>query len=303
MQPHSRAASPFGREMAQMHYFLLRGFNLAVFDLCLICMFDEQDQVHFEINSQRIFMSVSFVKEELVYRNENIIRPTKYKAKIDEVSPVGKRNCFEKFDKCFLGVSLENSNFRTEKLEGIVEWITRRFSNCTVLIGDSIHRLTLQSTRRFDQESSLGKALEIGREFVAKNKFVFENYCSKTSFTFQTCQAIQQSNRYEYFHKALLELADKNLEFYRSVRKFAENYHRNTTNEIDPSTLDIRIRTSVRYFLEEFAIFACLREQGHQVMIYPGTFSTLSEIASGLHHDAPDELKELTVVSLCLKGR
>lgn len=38
-------------------------------------------------------------------------------------------------------------------------------------------------------------------------------------------------------------------------------------------------------------------------MIYPGSFSTLSEIAQGLHPLAPEELKALTIVSLCVKGR
>jgi hypothetical protein len=60
---------------------------------------------------------------------------------------------------------------------------------------------------------------------------------------------------------------------------------------------------SSRYFLEEFAIFACLQQQGIPVMVYPGSFSTLSEIARGEHPGAPKELQSLVVVSLHLKGR
>nr|VFK08480.1 MAG: hypothetical protein BECKLPF1236A_GA0070988_1001725 [Candidatus Kentron sp. LPFa]VFK24714.1 MAG: hypothetical protein BECKLPF1236C_GA0070990_1001526 [Candidatus Kentron sp. LPFa] len=57
------------------------------------------------------------------------------------------------------------------------------------------------------------------------------------------------------------------------------------------------------YFLEEFAVFACLQQQGLPVFVYPGSFSTLSEIAGGLHPGAPRELQDLIVVSLRLKGR
>nr|VFK41519.1 MAG: hypothetical protein BECKTC1821D_GA0114238_101054 [Candidatus Kentron sp. TC] len=32
----------------------------------------------------------------------------RYKAKIDHVSPPSKRHTFERFDSCFLGVSLRN---------------------------------------------------------------------------------------------------------------------------------------------------------------------------------------------------
>jgi hypothetical protein len=60
---------------------------------------------------------------------------------------------------------------------------------------------------------------------------------------------------------------------------------------------------SSEYFLEEFAIFACLKRQGLPVMVYPGSFSTLSEIARGEHPGAPEELRDLIVVSLHLKGR
>lgn len=57
------------------------------------------------------------------------------------------------------------------------------------------------------------------------------------------------------------------------------------------------------YFLEEFAIFCCLKERGLTVMLYPGSFDTLYEIAAGEHPGAPKELRDLIVVSLQLRGR
>lgn len=69
----------------------------------------------------------------------------KYTAKIASVSSFKHRYDFESSDHCFLGISLENSHFHPEKLASIVQWISRRFAHCTVLVGESIHRLTLQS--------------------------------------------------------------------------------------------------------------------------------------------------------------
>ncbi|WP_407285288.1 hypothetical protein [Streptomyces sp. BP-8] len=67
--------------------------------------------------------------------------------------------------------------------------------------------------------------------------------------------------------------------------------------------LERRIRRSSDYFLEEFAVFCCLKERGLQVMLYPGSFDTLYEIAEGRHEGAPKELRDLIVVSLQLRGR
>nr|VFJ98220.1 MAG: hypothetical protein BECKLFY1418B_GA0070995_11162 [Candidatus Kentron sp. LFY] len=57
------------------------------------------------------------------------------------------------------------------------------------------------------------------------------------------------------------------------------------------------------YFPEELAVFACLKQQGLPVMVYPGSLGALAEIPEGLHPVAPRELRDLIVVSLRLKGR
>nr|VFK57074.1 MAG: tRNA-dependent cyclodipeptide synthase [Candidatus Kentron sp. TC] len=88
--------------------------------------------------------------------------------------------------------------------------------------------------------------------------------------------------------------------FRDSVESFSRAYYRNRPTNLTPEQ---RIRHSVDYFLEEFAVFACLYHQGLPVMVYPGSFSTLAEIATGLHPDAPRELQDLVVVSLKIRGR
>lgn len=233
----------------------------------------------------------------------NIPSPTKYKAKIDYVSPVVNRDLFESHDHCFLGISLENSNFREEKLEAMLIWISRRFQNCTVLIGDSIHRLTLESIGKIHPDEALFKAINIGKKFVKKNQYLFDKYSRFTNFNLLTCQEVQTWEDYLAHYESLHQLFHKNINFRLSVESFGKSYHQKKVGSLPPDELDKKIHISSRYFLEEFAIFSCLKNRGINVMVYPGSFSTLSEISDGLHHDAPDELKSLTVVSLHLKGR
>ncbi|MEU6994060.1 tRNA-dependent cyclodipeptide synthase [Streptomyces sp. NPDC046465] len=230
-------------------------------------------------------------------------RRTRYKAEIASVSPDTSRNTFEQYETCFLGVSLENSNFTTPKLASMVKWVSRRFGRCTVLIGDSIHRLTLESTQALPPARARERALELGRHFVEAEEKVFDEYHDRTDFTVLNCSEVQSGERYAEFHSKLRAFFDEDEAFRSSVEAFGHAYHRKRSYGISKTEWEKRIQMSNDYFLEEFAIFACLKEQGLPVMVYPGSFSTLSEIAKGDHPGAPEELRDLIVVSLHLKGR
>jgi len=232
-------------------------------------------------------------------------RATSYRAKIDAVSPESKRATFEAENiACFLGVSLENSNFSSAKLAAILEWISRRFRQCTVLVGDSIHRITLESTKRLEGADSLAQAYALGREFIEEQEPVFQMFEDLTQFSFLTCGQVQTWPAYGVHHSDLAKLYHSDRPFRESVDRFGTQYHSKHSAHLSSEEVAHRIRRSADYFLEEFAIFACLRQElGLGVMVYPGTFSTLSEIARGEHPAAPPPLNELVVVSLHMRGR
>ena len=227
----------------------------------------------------------------------------RYWAKVDSVSPLSARMSFEKFDSCFLGVSLENTNFSQPKLKAMVEWITKRFSQCLVLVGDSIHRITLETNKLLDPETALFEALKIGSYFVQENKSIFNKSEDRNQFLFENCSQIQTSEEYAIFHHNLLAFFETNAKFRSSVEAFGRNYHLRRSSNLSNALLEHYIRRSCDYFLEEFAIFACLQKRGFSVMVYPGTFSTLAEIVNGEHPDIFEELKQLVVVSLHFKKR
>lgn len=235
--------------------------------------------------------------------HEKKTRRTRYKTEIAFVSPKSSRHTFEKNESCFLGVSLENGNFTTAKIDSMAKWISRRFSRCTVLIGDSIHRLTLESMFGLEPDEARRRAVDLGRQFLDRERSVFDAYRESTDFSFVTCGDVQNQAECGEMQDRLEKLFADDDAFRDSVDSFARSYHAKRSADVDEPERERRIRMSCAYFLEEFAIFACLQRRGLPVMVYPGSFSTLNEIARGEHESAPQELCDLTVVSLHLKGR
>ncbi|MDO7925195.1 tRNA-dependent cyclodipeptide synthase [Pseudomonas sp. KFB-139] len=227
----------------------------------------------------------------------------RYKAKIAFVSPHARRNSFEQESQCFIGVSLENRNFTPTRFQSMVEWAARRFEKCGILIGDHIHRLTLQSTRNMSAETARSEALKLGSEFMEESQIILDAYRHCTDFHYLTCSDIQGSTEYENFYSLLKAFFLEHPGFRESVETFGRNYHRHQWSQLSEEQQRECLEFSSQYFLEEFSVFACLVRKGFRVMAYPGAFSTLAEIAAGDFPGVLDELKELTVVSLQLKRR
>lgn len=230
-------------------------------------------------------------------------RRTSYRATVESVSPLTHRDTSDAHEACFLGVSLDNSSFSPARFDAMLTWVSRRYSRCTVLIGDSIHRLTLASTRGMDPERALAHALDLGRQFMRDRQPALDAHRERTEFTFVTCGEVQKTPEYAEFHHELCTLFAKDEDFRASVEAFGRAYHAKRSATVGDAELRRRVDTSSAYFLEEFAVFCCLTRRDLPVMVYPGQFSTLAEIAAGHHPQAPDELRDLILVSLRVRGR
>ncbi|WP_051820151.1 tRNA-dependent cyclodipeptide synthase [Streptomyces flavochromogenes] len=117
------------------------------------------------------------------------------------------------------------------------------------------------------------------------------------------CGDVQETAEYAEFHHELRTLFAKDDAFRASVEAFGRAYHAKHSATVDDAELRRRVDTSSAYFLEEFAVFCCRTRRDLPVMVHPGQFSTLAEIAAGRHPQAPDELRELTLVSRRVQGR
>jgi len=227
----------------------------------------------------------------------------RYRAKIAFVSPQVRRTSFESEAECFLGVSLENRNFELARFHALLEWVTHRFQKCKILIGDSIHRITLEARSRISPEAALPVALRLGHQFMTEHKNLIESYRDITNFEFVTCREIQATRRYDQYSQEIRNYFQQVPEFKASVEAFGRHYHRNRWENVEQDQREYQLQRSCDYFLEEFAVFACFVDDGNSVMIYPGSFSTLAEIADGLFPGVTPELQALTVVSIQLKRR
>lgn len=222
----------------------------------------------------------------------------KYRAKVDDVFPCAKRLSYRDAEQCFLGISLGNSTFKDDKLDAMLRWISNWCGRCRLLIGDSIHRINFSQDWGISEEEALREALRMGDNFIKGAGALLSSYQARIKLDVVTCAQLQQRSDYLETYEALCRLCRKNESFKSSVQRFSAHYH--SRKRIACS--EARLAASERYFLEEFAIFSCLVRDGYDVMVYPGTFSTLAEIAEGHFPDAPQALKALTTISLCIKG-
>jgi tRNA-dependent cyclodipeptide synthase len=231
----------------------------------------------------------------------NVNTTARYHAEIDTVVPKQARSTLgEHHTHCMIGYSIQNKNFTTAKLVGIVEWVSMNFSKCTVAIGDSIYRLTLQ-IKGIDETQALNRALRLGREVIENESVIFESYSNKCQFELVLCSEIQQTETYQYYFQQLQQLFDTNPKFAALLHSFADMFV-DRRIEMEKDYYDFCVSKSCLYIIEELAIMAALSKEGAGVFIYPGALNFLTEIIEGLHPDAPEELRQLVSVSLRLKS-
>lgn len=240
-------------------------------------------------------------KLENIKNNEPATKK-KYHAKTNIVHPIFNRKNFESQEECFLGISLENKNFVPEKFIAMAKWINQRFKRCHILIGDSIHRITLETNKKYTPEHAFPEAIKLGEAYRDQAIAQLELYKFQTEFSFVTCYSLQQTPEYQNFHSNIDHFFYFSKKFRESVEKFSLIFHRYHWDNLNELQRKYCIDKSSQYFLEEFSIFACLVKKGINVMVYPGTFGPLTEIVNGEHNGIIDELENLTVISLNIKN-
>lgn len=132
------------------------------------------------------------------------------------------------------------------------------FAKCRILIGDSIHRLTLESCSRMSAQEAHDRAIRLGRDFMEENRDIIAGYQSITRFEFITCHEIQRTLEYSAHHRAITDYFHHSPAFRESVECFGLRYHRNNWDMLSKGKREYRLNNSSSYFIEEFAIFACL---------------------------------------------
>lgn len=202
---------------------------------------------------------------------------------------------------CILGVSLESAEFHATKLITITDWIRRHYPNCAVMLGDGLHRITLQLDSAVGENEALERSKWLARDFVYSNLSVFNLRESDCRFDFVFCSEIQKTIEYSNYYSQLLALFCADKEFKNSVEAFSSEFLSRKPHRLEHSQKHVEL--SCRYLLEELAVICCLAQDSPCTFVYPGSLTILEEIAGGKHPFVPAPLLDIDYVELKLKSR
>jgi tRNA-dependent cyclodipeptide synthase len=202
----------------------------------------------------------------------------RYRAKVSSCYPAKARDILSEEKSCFLGVSLENRSFSDGKFNEMIKWISRRAERCVVLVGDRIHRKTLQIRLGLSEDNALAAALELGRDFRERAAHLLQLSNNGCAYRIVLCSEIQSSDLYDKYFQVVRDRFSVCETFNETVRNFSGSYIDKRAQLDNAMTQEKQVMLSCEYFLEELAIFACLKKFGYPVMIYPGSFTTLQII-------------------------
>jgi tRNA-dependent cyclodipeptide synthase len=258
--------------------------------------------IHIQSYADCIRMSLkNFLAAAHPVENITLATTAKYRIEIDQVFPEIKLDALENYSHCMLGFSLQSRSFIPGKLAGMTEWISAHFSECTVIIADSIHRHTLEIDG-VPTKYALNQALRLGREAIDHNAMIFNRHQEQCKFNFVLCSDLQKEDDYHVYYKNLVKLFEEDENFKRSVKSFADMFVKDRPHQ-KPELIDYHIQLSSHYFLEEAACVALLVKKGVFILLYPGAITAFQELCQGQFSTAPKEFEDMINVSLHLKRR
>jgi tRNA-dependent cyclodipeptide synthase len=228
--------------------------------------------------------------------------PPFYRAKQERVSPRSAAPGLKNQRRCILGISLQNENFeRPERLDAILDWIEVNFDECLILLGDSIHRLTLQIRNPgLGESEAQGRALELGRRFMATNGHLFEGHGLRCRVTPLAMSDPSYRDRHQDWIERLVAFHEGSEPYRRVVGTFASDFARRQAAGYR-IVAEEDLRRATQYLLEEAAFCGILGDQRLNVLVYPGSIDPFVAVSEGKIPDAPEPLRTLQLVGLALE--
>lgn len=225
----------------------------------------------------------------------------KYKIEVAQIFPEQQRDVLLQKRHCMLGFSLQSQSFMPAKLAGMAEWISKHFSECSVLVGDGIHRITLE-INGMSKTQAVSHALSLGQAVIEQDASIFQSYQSQCRFHLISTAAMQTTPDYFQYYQSLTHLFEHDEKFHASVNAFATNFV-GERRLIDADSLAYFKQLSCQYLLEEIALTAILLSQGVTIFVYPGTLRIMQELSLGEHPGVPSVFNQLVSINLRQKRR
>jgi tRNA-dependent cyclodipeptide synthase len=224
----------------------------------------------------------------------------KYKIKIGDNFPKLSAQELNQYKRVYLGISLKNSVFWEEGFEQILAWAADNFDSCLIVVADYLHRHNERILHGASQEQSIKSALELGKKYVEQLLPKLTNFPAK-KFKIVHWQELLAQDAYQKSATLLNEFYLQNTKFKDSIDKSATHFvKRQQEQGIKFAVSEAQaIDLSIKYLLEEMAVFDILVAQNWQVEIYPGTqLPVLKEIAKGDFENISKNLQKRIFIGL-----
>lgn len=223
-----------------------------------------------------------------------------YTTRIETIAPAITQKELFLHRRCYLGISIGNTQFRGESFQVLLEWISRHFDECLIVVGDYLQRYNEHIFFNRQAKEAEIESLRMGDAFL-KESAEYLNRLPEEKFHVTRWKSYLDSPEYHKAKKILDELFVTSFEFRESIDKTsAEFISRQMKNKKGP-VVDKKtaIALSTQYILEEIAVFSVLVENGWAVEVYPGPeIPVLVDIAAGKFPHIPPALKQRINVEL-----
>ena len=207
------------------------------------------------------------------------------------------------YKRCFVGISLGNPVFKEDSLCAILHWITKRFDQALVVVGDYLCRYNELILNGPDEDKAAKAAIGLGDSFILRTEQIFEQFLKepKEKIHLTRWKLHLETDEYKKSKTILDNLFLSNPGFRAAVEKDASGFvsrlmKRNKSLAVSPQEA---LELSCKYLLEEIGVFSALSEQGWQVELYPGSeLQVLVDIAMGKYLNVPQGLTKRINVEL-----
>lgn len=231
-----------------------------------------------------------------------------YRAQVQSFPSQIKRSDLDRhiqsLGKCFVGISLQNPNFIGNKMRSVVDWISKRFPECNFLLGDHVHRLTLQIRQELAEENSYNNALGLGDLYLRTHRKILTGENKNLYTEIIRGSEIYSTNEVAHFRSLLRECYDNNLEFSSALEQFATLFiMRGLDSPPNKECANWQRKLSTQYVIEELAETCYMISKGYNILVYPGSLAIFEKISEGCFKKLPVELNSLVNIGLRLKRK
>ena len=168
--------------------------------------------------------------------------------------------------KCVLTISVGQENHEGDKFLATILAINKNFSECIIMVCDSLQRYTMQYTIAMNLNDLHKESVARGDEWITRNS----DAINRLKIPYQISRWDFWLNHYKFEEKILLinHLYETDNLFKKSVDETSSKFveRKQSALIVDANTA---FNLSIEYLLEECAVMLLLAEDGYQFEIYP----------------------------------